>query len=195
MLQSTPMRRATRRDWDEDGRQEFQLALLEGCTKDEAKRRAASAHNNNSYKRQLGPRWGATGKPILVYPEFFEGTNPVPLTMDRRAPEEVLADFDKREQIERLLALVTARQRAVLEVRYGLTSGEPATLRDTADLLGYASFTAAEMHEKRALERIRRELHRAENSDEIAEEKRRRKNEYNRKFMARKRAEGKGMAA
>lgn len=189
------MRRTTRRDWDEDGRQEFQLALLEGCTKDEAKRRATGAHNGNSYKRQLGPRWGVPARHILVYPEFFESTNPVPLTMDRRAPGEVVADFDKREQVEALLALCTDRQRAVLEFRYGITTGEPATLAHTAEALGYTSFSTAEMHEKRAFDRIRRELHRAENSDEIEQEKRRRKNEYNRKFMARKRAERKAMAA
>lgn len=168
--------------WDDDARQEYELALLEGCDPIEATRRGQrgcdEAHSRRSH-------W-VSKKPTLLFAGLFDWTNQDP----RSLTQEERRDADGDSDVARLLDLVTPAQRRVLELRYGFETGVKETYLSIATMLGYTKEQHAWNIEQRALARIRRELAKP-SFDDVERQRRERKREYNRKFMARKRAEAK----
>lgn len=184
MVRSTPMRQL-----DEDGRQEYALALLEGRTKEEAQALGERGRDNLHSKRS---HWRA-GR-IMLYDWVHEhSTQPVPVTLDDRDPDQIEADFDRRERAVALLDYCTPRQREVLETRLGLLDGETKTYRRTAEVLGVKRPQAVFNREQAGLARIRRELAKPP-AGEAERLRLERKRELNRQWMAKKRAESKGIA-
>lgn len=163
---------------DEDGQQEYALALLEGCDEEAARKRGWSAHNRNSSKRQLRTRY-------LLYSWIDEKSaqpkSPWAAT-DPVSPEKEAAALA-------LLGYCTERQRAVIEARLGMTTGHPLKYREIGEMFGVNPANAFDC-EQRGLNRIRREISRPP-MEEVDRQRLERKREYNRKFMARKRAEQK----
>jgi hypothetical protein len=166
---------------DEDGAQEYLLAILEGCDDDEARYRAGRANNSASSARQLRTRsllWSWVDERSLQ-------PRPLP-TSDMISPE-------KQERALALLDLTTPQQRRVLEARLGFATGHTLTHAQTAEVLGLSRPQRSFDLEQRGLARIRRELSKPP-MEEAAKKRLERKRELNRQWMARRRAELKGAA-
>lgn len=193
----------SRQPLDEDGRQEYALALLEGCDEVEALARGRSAVAATSRSRQLG--WlrsrmsvGGQGRVTLMLPEIWDGLNAELAFTDTRDDVQIEADFDSRDKAVDLLGFCTPQQRRALEARFGIATGAPMTFQQVADHLGIVD-GAAERLVFRGVERIRRGVAVAstpgELEDQVAEQRRLHKNELNRQRMARYRAQKKERAA
>lgn len=173
---------------DEDGQQEYALARLEGCTRNQATKRAVSATNDNSRPRQLrkalrfDERWAEWGHYRII-------------GLDQRSDEEREADWARREEIRGLLGYCNDKQRAVLELRHGLHTGDPMTMHETADALGYRHHSSVQQLENSGLRAIRRKATEAATlaPDELARLEAKR--EYNRNKLRRWRAQQRKEAA
>jgi hypothetical protein len=165
---------------DEDGRQEYLLAKLEGHDDTEALRRGGSANNAASSRRQLRTRH-------LMFGWVDEkSSQPRPLPKPSPSPE-------KQSAAIALLDICTPQQRKVIEARLGFTTGHRLTLRETAKLLGLSSPQRAFDLEQRGLNRIKRELAKPP-MDKVQRQRVERKRERNRQWMAKRRAELKASA-
>jgi RNA polymerase primary sigma factor len=71
------------------------------------------------------------------------------------APDAGLVEQDMLRQTRKALELLTARERRVVELRYGITNSREHTLEEIADRLG-CTREAARQLERRAISRLRR---------------------------------------
>jgi DNA-directed RNA polymerase specialized sigma24 family protein len=174
------------RFFDDDGRQERALALLEGCDELGALRRGRAACADRAIDK-LGPKSYIGRLRTLQFAEFHDDANVKPLTMDSRSPQEVEEAFDRRESVFAYLDHLTATQRRVITLRYGF-DGHCHTYREICDVLGYAYESAARDREMEGLARIRRAI-----GQETPEERERReaRRAYNTQHKAQRRAERK----
>lgn len=180
------------RKWlDEDGRQEYALARLEGHDESAALQRAVSACRRNQLQN-LGPRsHGQKLKTVTVagFPDWWQAHKSC--TLDDRSPAEVEAAFDRSDEVLPLLDHCTPVQRTVLEMRYGIGHPKRMTYRQICDVLGYVHESAARDRELDGLQRIRRTLLGDAGLTEAERERRDAKRERQRLWMARKRAAAK----
>ena len=72
------------------------------------------------------------------------------------SPDARLVEQDTMRQVNAALQLLTARERRVLELRYGITHSREHTLEEIADRLGCTP-EAARQTERRAINRLRRQ--------------------------------------
>jgi len=70
-----------------------------------------------------------------------------------------LEDEVDRTLLRDALEKLTERERKIMELRFGLTSGDEMTQKDVADLLGISQSYISRL-EKRIIKRLRREFHR-----------------------------------
>ena len=71
------------------------------------------------------------------------------------SPDARLIDQDVLRQVGAAFELLNPRERRVLGLRYGLTSGREHTIQETADLLGWTREAVRQL-ERRAFNRLRR---------------------------------------
>lgn len=74
--------------------------------------------------------------------------------------DSVEEEAEKRAEAKRLhnkLAILTQRERQIVELRYGLATGEEVTQREIASMLGISRSYVSRI-EKKALEKLRGEL-------------------------------------
>jgi RNA polymerase primary sigma factor len=115
----------------------------------------------------LGDAAGVTGEEAAALVPLLGTPIPLGVGAERDRLEELLADRRAEEELEevlvsadvaRLLAVaervLSERERAVLEARYGLGGGEPQTLRQVAERLGVSLQRVAQI-ERGALDRLR----------------------------------------
>jgi RNA polymerase primary sigma factor len=72
-----------------------------------------------------------------------------------QSPEELAAESLMRRDIAEILEMLTPRERLVLQLRYGLSDGEPRTLAEVGDLLGISRERVRQI-ENEALRKLRR---------------------------------------
>lgn len=90
-----------------------------------------------------------------------EGSGPLTVQDVVSDDSDMTADCETRSDVLRLRELVKTRlfgrERRVLELRYGLSGGEPLTQQQTARMLGISRSYVSRI-EKKTLERLKREL-------------------------------------
>lgn len=170
----------------DDWQQEYALALLEGDSDEKAEKRARKA----SYK---GVRNGGGVALSLDWP--YEGGTWADLLVDNTPTPADLADrwHDQdvnADEARRLLEHCTPVQRAALEIRWGLKTGFKETLKDTAEMLGYAQHSGAQAAVDAGVARIVRK----EAEGPVSEERLRRR-EIQRRSQAKRRARLRAEAA
>jgi RNA polymerase primary sigma factor len=72
-----------------------------------------------------------------------------------QSPEEIAEESLMRRDIAEILEMLTPRERLVLQLRYGLSDGEPRTLAEVGDLLGISRERVRQI-ENEALRKLRR---------------------------------------
>jgi RNA polymerase primary sigma factor len=72
-----------------------------------------------------------------------------------QSPEELAEESLMRRDIAEILEMLTPRERLVLQLRYGLSDGEPRTLAEVGDLLGISRERVRQI-ENEALRKLRR---------------------------------------
>ena len=134
---------------DDDELQEYQLAILEGCSVEDARARGVSANNDNSRQRQLR-RAGRLEEEWASTLEIRSSWT------DDRTDSEREHDWQRREHARLWLDVCSDKQRQVLVLRYGLDDNEPRTLEEVRKLMGYKYHSSIQQLENSALRAIRR---------------------------------------
>lgn len=176
---------------DEDALQEYALALLEGDDDDSAMQRAVRATNVNSSSRQLRTRNLGFGDADWR----IDHNDHRSATMDPRSDEQRDIDWERREAALKYLDHCNPKQREVLILRYGIGTGVPLTLHQTAEVLGYRYHSSVQQLEGSGLRAIRKAAAEAEAYTPEQLTRLEQKRAYNREKLRQWRANQKGIAA
>ncbi|MCL1820741.1 MAG: RNA polymerase sporulation sigma factor SigK [Oscillospiraceae bacterium] len=76
------------------------------------------------------------------------------IVSDEETPAELLEIVETKKQLRRLLTKLPARERRIIEMRYGFDGGQPLPQREVATLLGISRSYVSRI-EKKALEELR----------------------------------------
>ena len=125
---------------DEDEEQEYQCLILEGYGEEEARRLARGAGNRANRERMSGPRShdskGHGERPYITDTTRHEYAELDSFTMDSRTDEQREHDCVSSDFARDLLSRLTSKQREVIDVVYGITTGDPMSWQAAADYLG-----------------------------------------------------------
>jgi RNA polymerase sporulation-specific sigma factor len=109
--------------------------------------------NNKKYRNDISLQ-----DTVGVDKEGNEVTLEDKLAYDGESVEELAEKRSEVLRLRRKMGILTDRERYIVELRYGITTGEEVTQREIARQLGISRSYVSRI-EKKALEKLRGELH------------------------------------